>query len=76
MAQINISQAAPGHVLGVLADGEVWTTDQVSRSSLLAASTVPGVLNFLLGEGLVERPVRGRYRITEAGRAHLQELAN
>lgn len=76
MAQINIHQAAPGHVLGVLADGEVWTTDQLSRTSLLAASTVPGVLGALLAAGLVERPVRGRYRITADGRAHLQELAN
>lgn len=75
MANININQAAPGHVLGVLADGQVWTTDNVCRASLLAASTVPGVLGALLAAGLVERPVRGRYRITDAGRAHLAGLS-
>ncbi|BDD83447.1 hypothetical protein TPB0596_32100 [Tsukamurella pulmonis] len=42
----------------------------------LARSTAAKFLSDFALAGLAHRPRRGRYSITDAGRAHLQELAN
>ncbi|WP_141660975.1 hypothetical protein [Tsukamurella tyrosinosolvens] len=75
---LNIDQSGPRHVLAALAahpPGTIFTTDDVAAAVVLAHGSVPSILALLVRERLAERVVRGRYRITDAGRAHLSELS-
>ncbi|TWS21814.1 helix-turn-helix domain-containing protein [Tsukamurella sputi] len=64
------------HLLDVLAEADQPVTKTVLQSATgLSAATVDQATTMFVRLGFVRRPFRGRYVITEAGRAHLTELA-